>query len=280
MRKILSLLLLVLPLSAAFAQPTYSNLDTVSEIPSHYYVPSWYTRCHSFRADTAGFYDTGVSCHDHNGLLQNIITAREFRTDTLRPVYGMVALVEIDPLAHHQTIPVQNSSAGRAPEYLKLLQGTDPIVYYPGGDTIQTPLEDVFPRQMTVLDSLRWDTVTPRILRLPKNIFAVDDTDFFYCYAYECWFPQPVNVDSVFYVLGTYRSNLTTLEGYLHYPTSYFYIREKSDIQCNRCTEEIASKVFTTDNFPNQFPFQWHQDDMSGAFFGLFYPFFELPEAK
>ena len=279
MRKILSLLLFVLPLSAAFAQPAYNNLDTVTGTPSHYYVPSWYTLCHSFRADTVSFYDTGVSWHDHNGLLQNFITVREFRTDTTRLVYGMAALVEINPTTH-LTLPVQNSTSVRAPEYLKLLQGTDPIAYYPGGDSTQTPQEDVFPHQMTMLDSLRWDTVTPRILRLPKNNNSIDDTDFFYCYAYECWFPQPVSVDSVFYVLGTYRSNHTTLEGYTHYPTSYFYIREKGDIYCNRCTEVIASKVFSTNDFPHQHSFQWHQDDVGAAFFGLFYPFFELPEAK
>ena len=46
----------------------------------------------------------------------------------------------------------------------------------------------------------------------------------------------PVTVDSVFYVLGTYRSNyVDNNDRMVNYPTAYLYIREQYDIQCNRC---------------------------------------------
>lgn len=279
MRKIVFALLLSLPLPAAFSQPTYSNIDTVTNMPGYYYVPWWYSQCVSFRADTISFYERGLARNNYDGFSPNNVTVREFHTNAPRAVYGMVALVEINPWAHITT-PLQDPSAGRAPEFLKLLQGTDPILYYPGGDSSQAPQEDAFPHHMTMLDSLRWDTVTPRILRLPMKYNAVDDTDFFYCYAYECWFTTPVVVDSTFYVLGTYQSNLCSAEGYANYPTSYFLIREKSDIFCGQCTEVAAYKVFSVSNFPNQNYLQWHRDDLGGAFFGLFYPLVDTPSAK
>ena len=277
MKKILSAVLCLLPLSTVFAQPIH-HPDTVTGMPDYYYVPLWYNSCNSFRADTASFYETGLRKNDLNGNTPGNVIAREFRVDTSTLVYGMAALVEINPLSHIAT-PLQDRFAGRLPEYLKLLQGTDPIVFYPWGDSTHASV-DVFPHRMTMLDSLRWDTVAPIILRLPKYFLAAHDTDYFYCFAYECWFPTPVAVDSVFYVLGTYNSNLITYEGYANYPTSYFYIHENLSIICDRCRNDIASKVFSVDHFPDQFDFQWHQNDLGGPFFGLFYPIVSPPETR
>lgn len=266
MKKTFCLLMLLLPLSAAIAQVTYGPFEGV---PDYYLVPSWYTQCPSYRTDT-NFFTRGIFINDNNGITPNRITVREFHTDAPLSVYGMVALVAIDPFAYTPT-PMQDPSAGRAPEYLMLLQGTDPILIYPGGDSTQAPYLNEFPHHMTVLDSLRWDTVTPSILHLPKQHGAVDDTDFFHCYAYECHFPAPVVVDSVFYVLGTYRSNHNPPGGFTHYPTVYFTIQEKGSVVCDPC-ETGETRVFSVGNFPNQLDFEWYRQDMGSAVFGYFYP--------
>ncbi|MBQ8704251.1 MAG: hypothetical protein IJ524_07750 [Bacteroidales bacterium] len=282
MRKILSLLLLVLPLSAAFAQPAYSNHDTVTGTPSHYYVPFWYTNCPSFRADSVNFFDSELTNVNYlfwgDSLRLNHVTLREFNTNTPMEIFGIVALVDITP---HFPSPMANPTAGRAPEYLKLLQGTDSITDgYFDSDSTQPIPPSMLPLHMTMLDSLRWDTVTPHILRLPKKHNAVDDTDFFYCYAYECWFPQPVTVDSVFYVLGTYRSNCVPLSGRLsNYPTSYFYIGEDFDINCDKCIQRDYSRVFSCPFFPNEHASFWHWDNLNKSIFGLFYPIIGFPNA-
>ena len=275
------LLLFVLPLAAATAQPSYSNLDTVTGLPAHYYVPAWYNICPSFRADTASFIVGGHILCDHHGWSPNNVVVREFSTDAPREILGMVALVNINP---GFPTPMADPTAGRAPEYLMLLQGTDTIAgaYY-SGDTTQPIPSSRLPRHMTILDSLRWDTVTPLILRLPKKHNAVADADFFHCYAYECRFPAPVTVDSVFYVLGTYRSNYV-YENYRmpNYPTAYYYIDEQYDIQCNRCDGSDNSRVFAVSHFPDTPDALWslglRNEDL--AMFGLFFPIIDEPEAK
>ena len=277
MRKILYTLLFILPLSTVNAQPTYSDLDTVNHLPEYYHTPSWYTDCFSFKNDTSFFFKQGMALYNNLGYLPGRVSVREFHTDHSVEVYGMVALVEINPALPNTLI---NPNAGRAPEFLKLLQGTDPILYYPGGDSTQAPLENVFPHHMTMLDSLRWDTVTPYILRLPKKYNTSSDTDYFYCYAYECWFASPVAVDSIYYVLGTYQSNATVLDGLLNYPTSYFSIRERSYLLCDPCAESDKPCVFSVDHFPNNPDLFWVQNDVINVIFGLFYPIIDLPSAK
>ncbi len=59
---------------------------------------------------------------------------------------------------------------------------------------------------MIFIDSARWDTVTPKIMKWPQGA----DTalrGFYYCYAYEAYFDKPIMVDSTFYVGGTQHSN-------------------------------------------------------------------------
>lgn len=273
------LLLFVLPLAVATAQPAYNNLDTVTGLPARYYVPGWYNSCHSFRADTASFIVGGHILCDHHGWSPNNVVVREFSTDAPREILGMVALVNINP-----GFPtyMADTTAGRATEYLMLLQGTDTITdAYRNTDSTEIIPSSELPRQMTILDSLRWDTVTPLILRLPKKYNAVADTDFFHCYAYECRFPTPVTVDSVFYVLGTFRSNYIYATGGLaNYPTSYFDIWEQYDIHCNRCTGHDNSRVFWGYRFPDTPAGLWNYRNGDKAMFGIFFPIIEEPGSK
>ena len=280
MRKIVFVLLLSLPLSAAFAQPTYSNLDTVTGLPARYYAPFWYTQCPSFRSDSANFSGRNLTYCNTYGWTPNSVVVSGFRTDSPREILGMVALVDIHP--SFSGTHLADSTAGRAPEYLKLLQGTDSITdgYYDNSGTQPIPPSRL-PLHMTMLDSLRWDTVTPFILKLPKFYYAVDDTDFFHCYAYECRFPTPVTVDSVFYVLGTFRSNYIYATGGLaNYPTSYFDIWEQYDIHCNRCTGHDNSRVFWGYRFPDTPAGLWNYRNGDKAMFGIFFPIIEEPGSK
>ena len=85
---------------------------------------------------------------------------------------------------------------------------------------------------MIALDSARWDTLTPKIMKIPLSI---DMDTFAYCYAYEAYFDKPVTVDSTFYIGITSNSN-ETVNGlsiiYTHIPT--FYINMPM-IPCNGC---------------------------------------------
>ena len=281
MRKIVFALLLSLPLSTAFAQPTYSNLDTVTGLPARYYAPFWYTQCPSFRSDSANFSGRNLTYCNTYGWTPNSVVVSGFRTDSPREILGMVALVDIHPF--FSGTHMVDSTAGRAPEYLKLLQGTDSITdgYYDGSCTQPIPPSRL-PLHMTMLDSLRWDTVTPIILKLPKFYYADDDTDFLYCYAYECWFTTPVVVDSTFYVLGTYESNNKTYEGLTNYPTSYFFVWEKDNFFCNRCygISSDISPVYTTSLFPDNYPFFWRHENYGRSVFGLLFPIVDSSHKK
>lgn len=61
----------------------------------------------------------------------------------------------------------------------------------------------------------RWDTVVPRVMLLPQNIRAEQSGDTTGCMrdflVYEARFPQPVLVDTLFFVAGTYNSNEKTV---------------------------------------------------------------------
>ena len=75
---------------------------------------------------------------------------------------------------------------------------------------------------MVLIDSARWDTVTPKIMKWPIGI----DTNrwgFEYCKAYEAKFKSPVMVDSTFYMGGTHNNNIPLSLSclYMYEPVEY-----------------------------------------------------------
>ena len=64
--------------------------------------------------------------------------------------------------------------------------------------------------RMVVLDSVRWDTVTPKIMELPRSVDSADGN--LYCYAYEGLFDKPVRVSGDFYIFGSMRNNVRITE--------------------------------------------------------------------
>ena len=127
-----------------------------------------------------------------------------------------------------------------------------------------------FPRDITVIDSLRWDTTMPYVIRLPRFDGATADNDIFTFYVYEVYFPTPIVVDSVFYVAGSVNSNVyeeswssdhTALERTLqNYPTVYGCIGAETDGVhglCDFCTTR-KNRMFAADAGLRQDSENWY----------------------
>jgi hypothetical protein len=73
---------------------------------------------------------------------------------------------------------------------------------------------------MLLVDSVRWDTARYQILKVPLNV----DTDRFgfkYSQLYTAYFDHPVEVDSLFFMVGTHNNGAYDYDGYANPPTVY-----------------------------------------------------------
>ncbi len=161
---------------------------------------------------------------------------REHLTDSPLRIAGVAAMVHIID----STPDIPSMSMPRAYESLMLFQGTDEP------DVPRSWLRD-FPRKMTLLDSIRWDTASPYILKVPRNRAAENsliDTDFTYCPVYEVYFDSAITVDSLFYIAGTGRSNISATiyndDGTInvrcrYFPTEYMHVVDNEQYVCDKC---------------------------------------------
>ena len=226
MKKTLLTILILITTALAWAQPAYSNLDTLSSLPLRYYAPEWYTKCHTF-LDSNNSVTTFLGSNPSilpDGIPNHSLIANEYSVNGRMEIRGLMCMVAID--VQYDTTLTSNLVLQRLPEKLYLFQGgalfPNTGVYYP--------------RDMTLIDSLRWDNRMPYVLRLPRFDGAVDEADFITCYAYDVYFSTPVVVDSVFYIAGTRNSNTgrTPPEGVMalyiaeYYPVGYYVITENS----------------------------------------------------
>ena len=213
------LLIFFASIAALSAQPRYTDLDTFDYLPHRYYTPEWYADCPAFLSDTNDFTNVLKNIYSVQDVgLPNVYHyANEYYVDGQVEIKGLMCLVCVDIYVPR---PYSVGSPDRAPEWLTLVQGGAML---PG-----TGL--VFPREMTIVDSLRWDTARPYVVRLPRWSGATADSDFFLFYAYDVYFPTPVVLDSAFYVAGSLYSNLWQLVSsddgqstrqIINYPTSY-----------------------------------------------------------
>lgn len=270
MKKILLAILTLTATALAWAQPSYSNLDTLSSLPSRYYAPEWYTKCHTFH-DSANnvttFFATPYITPE--GIPNHSLIANEYSVNGRMEIRGLMCMVVID--FPYDTTLTSNLVLHRRPEKLYLFQGG---ALFPNTGRL-------FPRDMTLIDSLRWDHRTPYVLRLPRFDGAVDEADFITCYAYDVYFDTPVVVDSVFYIAGSRNSNTsrTPPEGvtaqYIaeYYPVVYRLITENADAggYCDLCSTR-DNRVFDCpegfDSFSDEdWYFDWHLDNYYGDFF-------------
>lgn len=233
------IIILIAAVAAVSAQPQYTDLDTFDYLPHRYYTPEWYADCPAFNSDT----------NDFTNILRDFYTAEdvvaensyhyvnEYCVGGQVEIKGLMCMVSIDV---HLWPPITFGGTERNHEWLTLAQGG---AMFPGTGLI-------YPRQMTVVDSLRWDTARPYVVRLPRWSGATADSDFFLFYIYDVYFPTPIVLDSVFYVAGSLYSNLwhqITIDEYGHtgrqmvyYPTSYACIGANFDNhfagRCDVCT--------------------------------------------
>ena len=79
---------------------------------------------------------------------------------------------------------------------------------------------------MTVVDSARWDTAAPKILKLPRGVDTAT-AGFYCCLAYEAFFKDKVMMDSSFYMGATHNSNVDfNGVAYWYEPVHYQSMRE------------------------------------------------------
>lgn len=235
MKKTLLVALLSLACSlSSFCQAT----DTIVGRCPDYYYNGWYDECPRYHTDTNNFALDGYSQPvSGDGANNRIVYMEQYSPGpiTVRGVAVMVAMApELDPVAGHYMPPADSL---RLPEL---------IYIYQGGPAIPGLSPYYFPRQMTLLDSVRWDTAAPKIMIVPKNAGAVasaDTSQMLRCYVYEALFDTAVTVQDTFYFAGTFRSNTLNDSNHLsHFPTDYVVVRDMYTDPCDKCP--VAGRLF------------------------------------
>lgn len=212
----------------------------------------WYDTCQCFLSGQAA----ELGCIYYSNDIPDGIIAIPYTTDTPIQIKGGVAMV-LMPKDYGTTLPFPVHSLGfpRVPEYVKL--------YHYDANT----------EQMVAVDSARWDTITPKTMRIPLK--ATMDS-FAYCYAYEAYFDSPVTVDSTFYLAGTFNNNVTYrgLE-YYHDPTYYARVMI---IPCNGCFSCIPKQGDPDFGWRdvNWNPWAWNMSQCGGVFFGEVLPLVDM----
>ena len=176
-----TVLLLALQQNAA-AQTDSVIHDTISHRYERFYYSSWYDTCPLFTDSARGFITTHVySCFDE------LIGTQTYTPHPIA-VKGLAAMVvrdeDLTPISPAEWM--YSPDHGHLPEYLSLWQDSSRSVHPVG-------------------DSLRFDTLIPRIISIPLS--GVDTSRVASCLLYEIYFHKPVYVDSTFYVCGTGHSN-------------------------------------------------------------------------
>ena len=230
--------------------------NTVIGRSDRYYYDFWYDECPSFQTHhTYMTFRYVAGSLDMPEDTSTYIIAQEHYTPAPLTIKGLATMIAIDPsesprIALNGFFTDSTRTLPKAPEYMTLFQSGPPIPGVP---------EYYFPHQLTPLATVRWDTVTPRLMLLPRNSYAtsVDDTaQFLRCYLYEAMLPTPITVDSTFYIMGTMNSNTMSdhpneegrlITTYNNYPTVYAFIFEWFEVVCKRCRTKM--RLFRNSNF-------------------------------
>ena len=177
----------------AMAMHAVAQTDTITNrCPYYYYTNAeWYDSSWCF---LNGRRAQLMPCHTSFGQAFRVLANYHFASSPL-VVYGVAAMVE------DFYVPSVNAALFRGPEYFVLYK------YDPVDDTL------------LFLDSVRWDTATPKIYRLKAGV--QDTASYLYARVYEARFLKPLIVDSAFYVGGTFNNNTGDVidPGVTHYLT-------------------------------------------------------------
>ena len=238
MKKYLPILILVALCANAWGQAT----DTVYNRSTELYYSEWY--------DTSiNFYDSLYpNCLENlclRGIERNKFMAIPDYTSRPLKVTGLAVMHTID--YNEECLGYNNIrclSFTRLPEYLYLYQ--------------------LVADSLVLLKEVRWDTATPQLLQLPRNI----DTGLFgfeYCYLYRIPFDTSITVDSSFYIGGSYYNNRWNLNSgaYDILPTCYVGIGGLYR------TQRYHTKKIYSSSFKGPWTFEDPINEGYGPFFAM-----------
>jgi hypothetical protein len=201
----------VAPLTAFASSSNPSDVDdTIPAEPrcDKYYYTKWFDDCPYWHPK--GVYDSCLCFKYKFGrIFSGELAKWEYAHNGRMKVKGLAAMVNT------YTPPTVDGAPGnlKNPEYMYIYQMTET------GRTIQGIDVEV---RLQLLDSVRWDTATARVMEFRQGW---NDEFIQYCYIYEAYFEQPVWVDSDFYIVGS--MNTPNSNGMVS--TFYVDIRDEGD---------------------------------------------------
>ncbi len=264
-------MIMALPILHATAQT-----DTITGRCDRYFYNEWYDECYLY----------GKMCNNdwpyivvkrglplHHDTQNERVLLSEQRIANRMAIKGVAVMTaEIDSNSD-LGIPVSDTLTHKMPEYIKI---------YQGNGEMQVPVATTsLPHLTTLLDSVRWDTVAPKVMRLPRCSHSdpADSSSWMTCLVCEVYFDQPVVVDSLYYIGGTVRNNFHMLQQpYGQIPTLYAYVYEISpgDI-CELCMQD--NRLYCgTEPFDEMPWYLWYNFSASSANFGPFLPIVDFYE--
>ena len=215
MKHTITIVLVVCTIGVAAAQDTVSGPDGKVK---GWYMSYWYDTCWGYYDTTSinGSYLYPYTSYDNNPLSGQVIlsqitmlsydsdkylVAKGERVKYPAAVKGVgIWLMDMRGLTRWNYDDILDTN--RLPEYIHMYQRGD-------NDT------------MIFLDSVRWDTAGYQILKVPLN---ADSARFGFgrCLLYTVYFKKPVEVDSLFFIAGTFNSNIVTWEPYWNHKPIYY----------------------------------------------------------
>ncbi|MBR3413521.1 MAG: T9SS type A sorting domain-containing protein [Bacteroidales bacterium] len=250
MKKIVFALLFVLGLTLS----SVGQMDTVSGPDGRvegWYAFYWYDSCPEYwDTSRARFLLYGHSA----GLGPSTLCGQPHYVEHPAVLKGVSAWV--DPYPDHPNAYLDSIS--KLPEYVYVVQK--------GADT------------MIFLDRVRWDTAECKVLKLPIN-YDTARHGFAYCHVYTAYFDKPVEVDSIFYLCGTHKSNVSAHNMDIHRRTSYCVMQDYQ-MRC-RIPYPIMLYCDSLYHIPNARN-TWHiaQHSLTIPHFGNFMPLIDMVEVR
>ena len=202
------------------AQFSYTDLDTIVRRDTHCYYSVWYDSCPIYLHDNAEYH----FCDFSNYLPKSYIAVEDYAHGQMA-IKGIAAMVSRNYTSFTQEIYYPY----RLPEY----------VYLATGDT----------HYISIIDSTRWDTLTPYFYKIPVNHKADsigDAAGYLSCYLYEAYFNEPILVNDKFIMAGSFNSNGSSYlsHTYKYIPTEYTCIIEPKVPCYNECDTGLARELF------------------------------------
>lgn len=200
--------------------------DTVYQRGENYFYMEWYDELDEFNRYDSVY--THMFCLEKAGNYYSSYdpairyVGKSYYTDSPIRVKGLACMVAKDSVSRCRYPYEIYDSLERLPEYMYLFELNKALSLYPIEDTTV---------HLKLLDSVRWDTATPKVFKLKR--FIDTSYGYMYCWLYEAMFDEPLTLDGNFLIVGTYRSNaLTGAPDWPHHfqcvPTNYVGVRGRS----------------------------------------------------